>query len=190
MICPKCEFSQPDDIYCANCGVNVDSYVRKKKKTRYKGVITFALFCIAALAAAKFLFIGNKAEKSEISRKDDSSQRLQTTPRIDSPRPPKSRSQPLRQRRTTARSSLDEPQQQVAPRSEPRKSALTAREWFEKGLSLDDDSDAEIESYQKALDKIRKTLKSNPHYFKQLQKFLKVWSDKAKRNDTHIRMKK
>ena len=152
MICPKCEFSQPDDIYCANCGVNVENYLRKKKKTRYKGGITIALLCIVALAAAKFFFIGNEAEKSEISKKDESTQRLQTTPPIDSPRPPRSRSQPVRQRGTTAKSSLDEPKQQVAPQSEPGGKTLSAREWFKKGLSLDDDSDAEIESYQKALE--------------------------------------
>jgi len=152
MICPKCDFSQPDDIYCANCGVNVDSYVRKKKKSRYKVGINLALILIVVLFAAKFFFTGKEAEKSETSRKDDSTQRLQTTPRTDSPRPPRSRSQAVRQGGTTARSSLNEPKQQVAPRREPGEKTLTAREWFEKGLSLDDDSDAEIESYRKALE--------------------------------------
>ncbi len=151
MICPKCQFSQPDDIYCANCGVNVESYVRKQKKSRYKGVITLALFCIVALAAAKFLFTAKEVEKPETSRKDNSVQRLQTAPRTDSSRPPVPRSRPVRPRETTARSSPDVPKQQVAPQSEPGKKTLTAREWFENGLSLDDDSDAEIESYQNAL---------------------------------------
>jgi hypothetical protein len=35
MICPKCGFSQPDDYYCAQCGVNVEKYVQKKRKKRF-----------------------------------------------------------------------------------------------------------------------------------------------------------
>ena len=152
MICPKCQFSQPDDIYCANCGVNVESYLQKQKKSRFTGVFTIALFCIVALAAAKYLFMGNQAEKPEISKKDDSSQPLQTASPTDSSRPPRPRSQPGRQPGTTVRSPLNEQKQQVTPRSEPGEKTLTARAWFEKGLSLDDDSDAEMESYQKALE--------------------------------------
>jgi hypothetical protein len=26
MICPKCHFEQPDDIFCASCGVNIEKY--------------------------------------------------------------------------------------------------------------------------------------------------------------------
>lgn len=29
--CPKCGFSQPEDIYCASCGIKMDSYARKHK---------------------------------------------------------------------------------------------------------------------------------------------------------------
>jgi len=152
MICPKCEFSQPDDIYCADCGVNVESYLRKKKKSRYKVGINLVLILIVVLFAAKFFFTGNETEKSQTNKKDDSTQRLQTKTPADSPGPLLPESQPVRRRGTTARSSLDEPKQQVAPRSEPGEKTLTAREWFEKGLSLDDDSDGEIESYQKALE--------------------------------------
>jgi clan AA aspartic protease (TIGR02281 family) len=152
MICPKCEFSQPDDIYCANCGVNVENYLRKKKKSRYKVGINLALIFLVVLFAAKFFFTGNEAEKSRTSKKDDSTQRLQTKTPTDSPRPLPPERQPVRRRGTAARSSLDEPKQQVAPRGESGEKTLTAREWFEKGLSLDDDSDTEIESYQKAIE--------------------------------------
>jgi clan AA aspartic protease (TIGR02281 family) len=152
MICPKCDFSQPDDIYCANCGVNVEKYLGKKKKSRYKVVINLALIFIVALFAVKFFFTGNKAERSQTSKKDDSTQRLQSKTPADSPRPLLPESQPLSRRGTAPRFSLNEPQQEVEPRSEPSDSTLTAQQWFAKGLSLDDDSEAEIESYQKAIE--------------------------------------
>lgn len=28
--CPKCNFPQPEDIYCANCGVNMSTYTKKQ----------------------------------------------------------------------------------------------------------------------------------------------------------------
>lgn len=28
--CPKCGFSQPEDIYCASCGIKMDGYAKKK----------------------------------------------------------------------------------------------------------------------------------------------------------------
>ena len=40
MICPKCGFNQPDDIYCALCGVDIERYAGKKKKRRYKWIRT------------------------------------------------------------------------------------------------------------------------------------------------------
>jgi hypothetical protein len=43
MICPKCDFSQPDDYYCAQCGVNVEKYVQKKKKRFNLGLIITVL---------------------------------------------------------------------------------------------------------------------------------------------------
>jgi len=67
MICPKCGFSQPDDIYCASCGVNVDKYVRKRKKKRFNLVIIVALISIAAISIAKF--VTENKEPFEISRK-------------------------------------------------------------------------------------------------------------------------
>lgn len=29
--CPKCGFSQPEDIYCASCGIKMDSYTKKER---------------------------------------------------------------------------------------------------------------------------------------------------------------
>lgn len=30
--CPKCNFPQPEDTYCANCGINMSTYVEKKSR--------------------------------------------------------------------------------------------------------------------------------------------------------------
>lgn len=31
--CPKCGFQQPEDIYCASCGIKMDSYAKKHRAT-------------------------------------------------------------------------------------------------------------------------------------------------------------
>jgi clan AA aspartic protease (TIGR02281 family) len=59
---------------------------------------------------------------------------------------------PTSKQESTVRSSLDDPAKQGAPQSEPKESTLTSKAWFEEGLSLDDDSDSEIASYQKAIE--------------------------------------
>ena len=34
MICAKCGFSQPDDYYCAGCGVDIERYAKERKMER------------------------------------------------------------------------------------------------------------------------------------------------------------
>jgi hypothetical protein len=62
MICPKCDFSQPDDYYCAQCGVNVEKYVQKKKKRFNLGLIITVL-SIAALSLEPGDALGKCEEK-------------------------------------------------------------------------------------------------------------------------------
>jgi hypothetical protein len=43
MICPKCGFSQPDTSYCANCGVSVEKFRRKRRNRRMTYLLFFTL---------------------------------------------------------------------------------------------------------------------------------------------------
>ena len=63
MICPKCGFSQPDDYYCAQCGVNVEKYVKKKRKKRFNLGLIITVLSIAALSLALFMSIQEESKK-------------------------------------------------------------------------------------------------------------------------------
>ncbi len=52
MICPKCGFQQPDDMYCAFCGVNIETHLKQRKKRRYRTGILCLLIGVAVLFAA------------------------------------------------------------------------------------------------------------------------------------------
>jgi clan AA aspartic protease (TIGR02281 family) len=72
--------------------------------------------------------------------------------RGETPGVARSGNQLARKQETTARSSLEDGARRSAPQSEPKESTLTSKAWFEKGRSLDDDSDSEIAFYQKAIE--------------------------------------
>jgi len=174
MICPKCNFSQPDDYYCAQCGVDVEKYVQKKRKKRFKRGLIVTVFSIAALSFALFMSIQEDPKKSDISK--NKSRKTKVSQRSPSPEKPpeknvasraprrpgkvpgetpgatRSGNQLTRKQETTGRSSLEDGAKRSAPQSEPKESTLTSKAWFEKGLRLDDDSDSEIAFYQKAIE--------------------------------------
>ena len=174
MICPKCNFSQPDDYYCAQCGVNVEKYLQKRRKKRFKRGLIITVFSIAALSFALFMSIQEDPKKSDISKNKSRKTKVsQRSPSPDKPpeknvasraprRPGKvpgetpgatrSGNQLTRKQETTGRSSLEDGAKRSAPQSEPKESTLTSKAWFEKGLRLDDDSDSEIAFYQKAIE--------------------------------------
>ncbi|MDH3557169.1 MAG: tetratricopeptide repeat protein, partial [Deltaproteobacteria bacterium] len=181
MICPKCGFSQPDDYYCAQCGVNVEKYVQKKRKKRFKRGLIITVLSIAALSLALFMSVQEDPKKSDISkdnsretkvaRKSPSREKPQKrslaskTPRSnqlarrspgkvrgETPGVARSGNQPVRKQETTVRPSLEDAAKRGEPQSEPKESTLTSKAWFDKGLSLDDDSDSEIAFYQKAIE--------------------------------------
>ena len=168
MICPKCNFSQPDDYYCAQCGVNVEKYIQKQKKKRFNRGLIITVLAIAALSLALFISIPKEPKKSDIS-KDTSSETTvaRTSParerpeeqnvasralRSNEPARRRSGTQPARTPETTARPPLEDAAKRTAPPIEPKESALTSKDWYERGLRLDDDSDSEIEYYQKAIE--------------------------------------
>ena len=161
MICPKCNFSQPDDYYCAQCGVNVEKYLQKRKKKRFNLGLIITVLSIAALSLVLFMSIPENSNKSDIS--EDTSTETRGTPRSSSRENPeeqnvasralrsnesaprRSGNQPARAPETTARLPLEDAAKRTASPSEPKESTLTSKDWFDRGLRLDDDSDSEME---------------------------------------------
>jgi clan AA aspartic protease (TIGR02281 family) len=160
MICPKCSFSQPDDIYCANCGVNVEKYLQKQKKGRFKIWALVAFLAVAALTIAKFTGTEKSPEEkppvrepaAKTMRTRESAVPLAKESRRETPEPDTVAKRIAPRRQITPTPSSEQPSPRNEPQSDPGEENLTARELFEKGLSLDDDSDREIEFYQKAIE--------------------------------------
>jgi clan AA aspartic protease (TIGR02281 family) len=168
MICPKCSFSQPDDYYCAQCGVNVEKYVQKRRKKRFNLGLIITVLSIAALSLALFMSLQEEPKKSDISK--DTSRETKVAQRSPSREKPqeqnvtsralrsnelarrRSGNQPARKQETTARPPLEDSAKRREPQSEPKESTLTSKQWFDRGLRLDDDSDSEIAYYEKAVE--------------------------------------
>jgi predicted aspartyl protease len=173
MICPKCGFSQPDDIYCALCGISIERYLRQKRKRQYKAWILVALIGIVALSIAKYIkpvrhvetpepvgkygYKENKAQIKDLTlpgskqrsrRKSDQRPRSQSQEK--SVRPERREDKPLTGDESRGSPPLD--QQKAKAPHERKGEAYTAREWFEKGRALDDESEGEIQCYQKAIE--------------------------------------
>jgi clan AA aspartic protease (TIGR02281 family) len=174
MICPKCNFSQPDDYYCAQCGINVEKYAQKQRKKRINLGLIITVLSIAVLSLVLFMSIQEDSKKSDIS-KDNSRETKVAQRSLSREKPqeqnvasrarrspgkvrgeasgvPRSENQLARKQGTTGRSSLEDGAKRSAPQSEPKESTLTSKALFEKGLRLDDDSDSEIAFYQKAIE--------------------------------------
>jgi clan AA aspartic protease (TIGR02281 family) len=163
MICPKCGFNQPDDIYCALCGVHVEKYVHRKRKRRLKVAVVAVSLGAMTLALGAYLLSPEKPSSLNdvdettvnvvppMSRRTESDagtgrDRSSAASGQTSRRPPqKEASQPGPLPKEGNKTKAPSAGEQSGP-------ALTAREWFDKGVGLDDDSETEIEFYQKALE--------------------------------------
>jgi clan AA aspartic protease (TIGR02281 family) len=184
MICPKCGFEQPDDRYCAFCGVNVERYSRRLKKRRYKVGILAVLVAIAAFSVASLITSSHKSKppgeapqnsdakrlaqidqesqlgleyRRSIPAPQDSSQKeREDRPTGKSPRQSykgdRSRDDHLGAEETGPKGQLERDKQEGRSGNNVEAGATTASQWFEKGRALDDDSDAEIQFYKKAIE--------------------------------------
>jgi clan AA aspartic protease (TIGR02281 family) len=183
MICPKCGFDQPDDVYCAFCGINVEKYFQEKRKKRQKTYLLFvALIGVATLSIATYFISVHRietpeqvakysAEKDKVQPKDIitlpkakpdrpvSKYTPQAQRETDQPRRSKSQEASLRpDSGEDKRPGADEPgptsppdQQKADSPHKQQGETYTPAELFEKGRALDDESEAEIEYYEKAI---------------------------------------
>jgi len=160
MICPKCGFDQPDDLYCALCGVHVEKYTQRKRKKLLKISLLAIFLGVGAVATGNYFFGFLQSPSTPSS---DS-----TAGRIVAPlaRPgPDSREMDF-QTRVSNRSQRRAKQTDFGASNVPSQEGdentsqsgenrtgvkLTPQNWLQKGIALDDDSDAEIEHYQHAI---------------------------------------
>ncbi len=173
MICPNCGFNQPDDLdFCAKCGVNVKEYARKKRKKRALQLLM--VLCLAGIILAFSFFIQKPDKKTPpFQQKSPSSVSQKPAPPEllvrRSPRPKQAKSGPAVEHKPKSDSFVPalagplsppgnkEPEKKTritAPSAEETAKTpetLTAKDWFEKGLALDDDSEEEIHCYLEAL---------------------------------------
>jgi tetratricopeptide (TPR) repeat protein len=182
MICPKCGFDQPDDAYCAFCGVNVERYRRQRRKRQYVAYLLLALVGVAGFAVATYIKSARHIEAPELATQYiDKTERAMVEktalpaakpqPRespiapmaersIDHPRPSESgRASPKAEGGNEKSPIGDEPSpeaslavQEVESPDTDQGETYTAAEWFEKGRALDDESESEVEFYRKALE--------------------------------------
>jgi clan AA aspartic protease (TIGR02281 family) len=158
MICPKCGFSQPDDYYCAGCGVDIERYAKKRKTRNYTIGILAAVLIIGAISIARIVSMTRDAARDEnlaISKTSPHglSEQESVSRRLEPSQKPEKSLLGQRQTRIEARKSgLRESPSPSKPQSQPDETSLTAKEWFERGRSLDDDSENEVQHYQKAIE--------------------------------------
>ncbi|UCD84475.1 MAG: tetratricopeptide repeat protein [Deltaproteobacteria bacterium] len=159
MKCPKCGFQQPDDLFCASCGVNVSTY-RKRKSWKFAliGLLSLVIVIAAGLTFNK-LRSPSKAPKPEAKV-------AKPLPQKPSPRERSSLRKPreARKKRTPRRFEpavqLQRPVEKIEdkePDSENTQEireetpAKTAMDWFNEGVSLSNDSPEEINCYRQAI---------------------------------------
>ena len=167
MICPKCGFHQPDDIYCALCGVNIEKYIRKKRKQQYKIGVFLALIAVGSFFAAKYIksiyyrqapeltgtydMKGHEATAEKDFDLQGGKDRNHRRPLPEGPLAPKTEGGgPSPRDEPDGTATLGQRTAESSP--EQNGETYTAIEWFKKGLALDNESEAEMECYQKALE--------------------------------------
>jgi clan AA aspartic protease (TIGR02281 family) len=185
MICPKCEFEQPDDMYCAFCGVNVERYSSRQKKRRYKAGILVVLIGIAALSVASLITTSSRKRKppdeapqdsyaerlaqmnqesqlelesrrSSSAIQDDDQRKRDDRPLGKFPgksnRGDRAQDDHLGIEEASLKAPLQRDKQEGQSENDVEGGTIPASQWFEKGEALDDDSDAEIQFYEKAIE--------------------------------------
>lgn len=160
MQCPECGFEQPDDLFCASCGVNILRYQRRKRwKNALIGIVILGLVLAAGITFFR-LRSPTKAPEPEVSVARTLPPKSPLRERISFKKPrqgkkpskwrkprqgrkPGSKTAPSEHKGKKRRKTKKEPPEQTTKK--------TATDWFNEGVKMSDDSPEEIECYQKAL---------------------------------------
>jgi tetratricopeptide (TPR) repeat protein len=167
MRCPRCGFQQPDDLFCASCGVNVSRYQKRK---RWKNILLGTVISGLILAAGITIFLlrsPTRAPEPEatITRTLRQQSPLKERKAFRKPRQirrprPWDKSRQRRRPRSTRKPrplpslpELTEEKEQQKPDQAPLEETKekSAIDWFNEGVRLSDDSPEEINCYQQAI---------------------------------------
>jgi tetratricopeptide (TPR) repeat protein len=181
MICPKCGFDQPDDAYCAFCGISIKKYRQERRKKQYVVYVLVSLVVIAGIFIAVNSIrhvnppkpVTPYAEGIREDRVGDADLQESGPDRFQARQEPVTWNGDDRQPPSeSTRKAFLRPEHledegpsamehaERLPSAEPTSDSvsergggeqLTARDWFEKGRALDDESESEVECYEKAL---------------------------------------
>lgn len=178
MECPKCGFQQPEELYCAQCGIHIPSALqRKKRRTTAALAVTTLVFVLLGAAAAIWWFKYRPSPKAESTV---ATEERQSIPRIQPPPPlpgpvgrPQRETSPSGSRKSTtvpkkvkadekiqpsekdlkpSPSSQPHPAQPMEPDPEVQLKRWAAQEWVDRAKELGDDPEQEMEMYRKALE--------------------------------------
>lgn len=174
MICPKCGFQQPDELYCAFCGVNVKKYARRKRKRQRRIYLIVLLVGVAGISAARYMSSSREdSQRTRVSHYSDVERKPGVEPDISPGSLSDQGPADIRDRSFGSGGGVEDqpakvavkrsgrPTETVGPSApgqnqamEARQTAeepLTAEDWFDKGRAMDDESEAEVECYQNAI---------------------------------------
>lgn len=176
MQCPRCGFQQPEDEYCARCGVYVPG-ARKRRRARTGMGLAFSVLLVAGAVAGVALWFHERGSPQPPSPHAATPARQSIQP-VEPPPPPPQRPAPPPKAHKTAkaiphappapsRPAVDGPTTETGrgegtePPAEPGASIpdaegqirrWAAQEWVEKGREQAGSPDEEMAAYRRALE--------------------------------------
>ncbi|MEJ5377269.1 MAG: hypothetical protein WHX93_11870 [bacterium] len=180
MECPKCGFRQPEELYCARCGVHIPSALKRQRRRTLAGLAVSVLaFLLLGAATATWWLKQRPATEPELlgpSEERQSIPRIQPAPPLPGPegrpqkqtrpapsqknvtaskksRPPTGTSGSEAESKTPSSSQGPPPSPQIMESDpEVQLKRWAAQEWVDRARELVDDPEQEMEMYLKALE--------------------------------------
>ncbi len=170
MECPECGFSQPDELFCARCGVNISKALKRRKK---RLILTFvSMGLIFGVGMASVLLWLRPWERIRMPKALETQEQRDSIPKVaPSPPPPpvshqaskkhltkkKAKSPPSQESKKAEKSpplGVQEGETQVQEPSDPQLELLkwAAQEWMEKAKEAEGDPVRQAEMYNRALE--------------------------------------
>lgn len=180
MECPRCGFQQPEELYCARCGVHLPSAIQSRRRKTLVALMASALaFVLLGATAAIWWFKqrpGSEPASALPPEERQSIPRIQPPPPLPGPatrahktsRPSPGQKSPSASRKTKAPEQISESEEasksSPTPPSQPFSSQPTesnpeaqlkrwaAQEWLDRARELEVDPEQEMEMYRRALE--------------------------------------
>lgn len=178
MECPRCKFQQPEELYCARCGVHIPSALNRRKRNTLAALSVTALVFVFLGAAATIWWFkdrsGSELHPPIAPEERQSIPRIQPAPPLPGPAGPQDkdsrqarfgRSSPS-SKKAKAHERISPPEKESSPSAPSQPPSVqptesdpevqlrrwAAQEWVDRGKELQDDPQQEMEMYRKALE--------------------------------------